>query len=714
MLRHVPPLAAIVLCCAVPSYAQVPAAGEFGVNAYTTGAQDEPAISQHAQGNYVVVWSSPQDGSFNGVFGQRFDSAGDALGGEFQVNSYTLGNQAAPAVMHLPDGQFIVAWYSERVAGNLDISAQRFSAGGARLGGEFQVNTYTTYGQYFASIAGHASGFVVTWTGYRGGSKTDVWGQRFGLAGNRLGAEFLVNTYTTNGQAFAAVAARADGSFVVVWRSTDQAPADVTNGIFGQRYASDGTRLGGEFQVNTYTTNAQTFPAVATTPDGGFVVAWQSWELAGAGGGYDIALRRYAASGNALGAEFVANTSTPLNQSNAWLRSDDSGNLVVAWRTASDGSASGIRGRRFTAAGLPRGAEFQVNTYTTGQQWTALTGGSLASDAAGNFVAAWRSFGQDGSDYGVFTQRFGGLKPASRRVDPTAAGGSNGNGVLEPGEFVELRPWWRNENGVTQAFEGALLSFSGPAGAAYSITDGSADYGTVLNGTTAECVGCYGIAVSNPTPRPALHWDASLLESIVPDSHGQQKSWAVHLGRSFTDVLLDNPFYRFVETLLHHGITGGCGPAQYCPAASTTREQMAVFVLISKEGLGYAPPACTVPVFTDVLADNPFCPFIEELARRGVVGGCGSGLYCPNSPVSREQMAVFVLRTLDPALNPPACMPPNLFDDVPETSPFCRWVEELAGRGVVSGCGGSNYCPEQAVTREQMGVFLSVTFGLTL
>ena len=71
-------------------------------------------------------------------------------------------------------------------------------------------------------------------------------------------------------------------------------------------------------------------------------------------------------------------------------------------------------------------------------------------------------------------------------------------------------------------------------------------------------------------------------------------------------------------------------------------------------------------------------------------------------------------RTLDPALNPPPCAPPNLFLDVPETSPFCRWIEELANRGVVTGCGGGNYCPTANVTREQMSVFLAVTFGLVL
>jgi hypothetical protein len=97
-----------------------------------------------------------------------------------------------------------------------------------------------------------------------------------------------------------------------------------------------------------------------------------------------------------------------------------------------------------------------------------------------------------------------------------------------------------------------------------------------------------------------------------------------------------------------------------------------------------------------------------------VVSGCGGGNFCPSQAVTREQMAVFVLRTLDPVLVPPPCAPPNLFADVPETSGFCPWIEELADRGIVSGCGGGNYCPASPVSREQMGVFLGVTFGLTL
>jgi len=191
------------------------------------------------------------------------------------------------------------------------------------------------------------------------------------------------------------------------------------------------------------------------------------------------------------------------------------------------------------------------------------------------------------------------------------------------------------------------------------------------------------------------------------------KTWTLHIGDSFTDVPASNPFYRFVETILHKNVTGGCSGTTYCPSNSTTREQMAVFVLVSKGAP--VPPACVAgsEAFTDVPASSPFCRWVEELVRLGVVNGCGPGLYCPASPATREQMAVFVLRTLDPTLNPPACGTP-VFNDVPASSPFCKWIEELVRRGVVTGCGGGNYCPTDAVTREQMAVFVLRTLDPAL
>jgi hypothetical protein len=288
-----------------------------------------------------------------------------------------------------------------------------------------------------------------------------------------------------------------------------------------------------------------------------------------------------------------------------------------------------------------------------------------------------------------------------------------GNSVLEPNETAVMAPTWFNASSGSRTLTGATFDFNGPAGAAYEIPDAAANYGTLgpFSGNSCAATGdCYSVRVT-ATARPATHWDSTIVETVTGAS--SPMTWPLHLGASFTDVPTSNPFYPFIEAILHKQVTGGCGGTTYCPSASTTREQMAVFVLVAKEGSGYLPPACGTPVFVDVPASSPFCPWIEELARRTVVAGCGGGNYCPSSPVTREEMAVFVLRTRYAAIDPPACGVP-MYDDVAASSPFCRWVEELTRRGVVSGCGGGDYCPAAAVTREQMAVFLSAGFRLRL
>jgi cysteine-rich repeat protein len=304
--------------------------------------------------------------------------------------------------------------------------------------------------------------------------------------------------------------------------------------------------------------------------------------------------------------------------------------------------------------------------------------------------------------------------PQALVVDPAASTTSDGNGVFEPLEEVAVRPSWRNTASAPLALTGAWSSFAAGAG---TIPDGTASYGTLPAAATASCTAtgdCYALRIAvNPPPRPGVHWDAASAE--VNSNYGF-KAWTIHIGDSFADVPRSNPFYRFVETLLHRGVTGGCTAVEYCPGASTTRDAMAVFVLVSKEPAGFVPPPCgAAPMFADVPVTSGFCRWVEELARRGVVSGCGPGLYCPSAPATREAMAVFVLRTLDPTLSPPACVAgAEVFPDVPAGNGFCRWIEELFRRGVVTGCGGGNYCPAAPVTREQMGVFLTVTFGLTL
>ena len=310
------------------------------------------------------------------------------------------------------------------------------------------------------------------------------------------------------------------------------------------------------------------------------------------------------------------------------------------------------------------------------------------------------------------TDQFLATAPVALAVDTA------GNNVYQPNETVEVEPTWRNLGAATVMFTGGLTNHVGPAGATYFVDDPMAVYGPIAGGSTGSCSStgdCYVIHNVLGGPRPSVHWDSTADELINPAS-SPTKTWTLHIGDSFADVPASNPFYRFIEILLHRGITGGCSATDYCPGNTTNREQMAVFVLLAKEGPSYSPAPCVAGTeqFLDVPASSPFCKWIEELFDRGVVAGCGGGNYCPTNPVNREQMSVFVLRTLDPGLTPPPCVPPNLYLDVPETSPFCPWIEELTNRGVVAGCGGGNYCPSSAVTREQMGVFIGLTFALTL
>ena len=113
----------------------------------------------------------------------------------------------------------------------------------------------------------------------------------------------------------------------------------------------------------------------------------------------------------------------------------------------------------------------------------------------------------------------------------------------------------------------------------------------------------------------------------------------------FTDVPCSSPYAPWINELALRGVTGGCTGGNYCPDSAVTRDQMAVFLLLTKEGAGYTPPPCTTPTFGDVPCSNAFARWIYELVARAITGGCGGGNYCPVSPVTRGQMAVFLVAT---------------------------------------------------------------------
>jgi hypothetical protein len=190
---------------------------------------------------------------------------------------------------------------------------------------------------------------------------------------------------------------------------------------------------------------------------------------------------------------------------------------------------------------------------------------------------------------------------------------------------------------------------------------------------------------------------------------------------TFADVPINHVFWAQIEGFYAAGITTGCGvsPLIYCPEQNVTRAAMAVFLLRAKYGAGYAPPPAT-----HTFADLPVTgkewqeAWVDQFYLEGITTGCGTGplIYCPENPVTRAAMAVFILRALEgPSYVPPAAS--HYFADLPVTGKEWMepWVDEFYRRGITTGCGTGPlvYCPEDAVKRQAMAVFIVRAFGLT-
>ncbi|MFC1849892.1 hypothetical protein ACFL27_06755 [candidate division CSSED10-310 bacterium] len=162
-----------------------------------------------------------------------------------------------------------------------EIQGQRFTSTGNRAGSQFQVNAYTTSNQGYPDVSFDNEGdFVVVWdsfgSNYGDTSNNSVQAQRFNADGSFLGSQFQVNTYTYYSQFEPAVNMDNDGDFVVVWSSISNYTDTSNTSIQAQRFSSDGNIVGSQFQVNTYTTGRQFEPEASIDEDGDFVVVWYS------------------------------------------------------------------------------------------------------------------------------------------------------------------------------------------------------------------------------------------------------------------------------------------------------------------------------------------------------------------------------------------------------------------------------------------------------
>ncbi len=355
---------------------QVSTAATDGDTAETVAALDG--------GGYVVVWHSNENGTYN-VLARMFLDDGTPQGQALTVAS-GLPAIPYPVVNGLPGGGFAIA-HASAGAGGGDISVSLHDAGGSQT----NTQTFGGSGLVHPDTAVLDDGrIVVTYTQSAGGDagSSAIMGQVLAPNGNLLGSPFLVNVANPTAQQSSHVAALPGGGFVAVWASDLQDGNGLA--IVGRMFDASAAPVGPEFVANTYTNGNQELPVVAALADGGYVVAWQSFGQDGSGS--SLHAQRYDLTGARVGGEFQVNTYSFSAQSSPTVVGLPDGGFAISWSSfLEDGSGYGIFEQRYNADGSPFGIETRVNNITTGNQYSYPFGGGgqMALLDNGDLVNVW-------------------------------------------------------------------------------------------------------------------------------------------------------------------------------------------------------------------------------------------------------------------------------------------------------------------------------------
>ncbi|MCA9061894.1 MAG: DUF2341 domain-containing protein [Planctomycetaceae bacterium] len=378
----------------------------------TTDLQESPEVAMAADGSYVIVWQSlGQDSSGYGIYGQRYDAAGNRIGNEFRINTSVAGDQMGPKVAMDEAGNFVVTWNGQSLSSDpnaaRDVFARVYAASGTPLSGEFVVNTTITGDQAGTSVAmdGQTGEFLIAWADERPDGTTDITGRRFALSGMPLSAEFQINTTSADHQRAPDVAVTGAGEYIVVWTGlAAEGDTSAEGNVYGQIFDQDLNRLGSEFRINTTTVGHQNRPAIAAGADGNFTVVWMSEGQDGSDSG--IYGRHYSTLNSVSGgAEFRVNATTSLDQTQPGIAADRHGNVVITWQSkGQDGDGStetNIYHAAYerSAAGLTQVVtETRTNTFVTADQRRSAV--ALRND--GTAIVTWDGNGPADPD-GIYS-----------------------------------------------------------------------------------------------------------------------------------------------------------------------------------------------------------------------------------------------------------------------------------------------------------------------
>ncbi len=449
-----------------------------------------------------------------------------------KVNTITADEHGSPTITGLPNGGWIVTWYSYDLGGSKNgIFQQRYSADGQPVGAEQQINSLVTgYHSYAPSVTVLADGgWIVTWESYSGGpGATDIYQQRYDSRGNPLflddngnPADRIVNAVQVSHQKIPSVTALADGGWIVTWQSEDGAGSDFN--IYQQRYSSNGQPLYKDEDgipvdrlVNTTTADHQREPQITALADGGWIVTWEGKDDSATG----IYQQRYNAAGSLVGGEQRVNAKTDSSQYQASVMALADGGWVVTW-TSHDQTPSGLQfniyQQRYNKDGQPlfvdgtgAAADRLVNVTTH----ESPNNSSVTALPDGGWVVTWDS--GDTEDYwsGIFMQRYDKNGVAQYATDQLVAASKGSN-------------------------------YSSPA--VTSLADGSWVITWMLEGPGGNGIGIYQRAYELNSAPHQLVLDGQTIQENAADGTwvGTLQAFDRNAGDSFSYTLLDDAGGRF-------------------------------------------------------------------------------------------------------------------------------------------------------------------------
>jgi hypothetical protein len=420
------------------------------------GTLTDPGAAVFGDGTGIVVFSASAavgDGDREGIVGIFVDQDGQPVGDAFLVNSFTEQDQFEPSVAAAPDGRFVVVWESDISPGDADgqsIRGRLFGANGLPRGPDFQVNDFTAGNQIDPRVGMADDGsFVVTWESAQSpgsdASSSSVQARRFDANGAPRGAQFQVNSRTNNLQGQPDVDVAPDGSFVVVFRSRDSSGSDTSSdSVQARRYAANGQAQGAEQQVNVTTAQSQSRPRVAIDADGTYLVVWQSDSSAGNdNSSRSVQARGFLASGVAAGNEVQVNQEIFGPDELPDVAPVGGREFLAVWSNDLDGvTYSQASARALTLEGQFLGFEYAVSQSTTVS--------SVGGNRKGSSLVASRAIGRPG---GIVGQAYS--HPCATGSGVTSCTPGPTTLCLNKDRF-RVTMSWRNaqgQQGAGQAFE---------------------------------------------------------------------------------------------------------------------------------------------------------------------------------------------------------------------------------------------------------------------